>query len=54
MLHNVSTTRYRLLVYVDDLFITSYSEKELDKIDKTLREKYGGVTSQKGDRKSVV
>ena len=35
-------------MYVDDLFITSDSEKELDKIDKTLREKYGGVTSQKG------
>ena len=42
------TSTDRLLVYVDDLFITSDSEKELDKIDKTLREKYGGVTSQKG------
>ena len=38
----------RILVYVDDLFITSDSEAALDEIDKCLRDKYGGVTSKKG------
>ena len=38
----------RILVYVDDLFITSDSEKELDRIAAALRAKYGEVTSHKG------
>ena len=38
----------RILVYVDDLLITSDCEQSLDDIDKTLRDKYGGVTSKKG------
>ena len=38
----------RILVYVDDLFITADAEPVLDEIDRTLREKYGGVTSKKG------
>ena len=38
----------RILVYVDDLFITSDSEQVLDDIDETLRKTYGGVTSKKG------
>ena len=37
----------RILVYVDDLFITADAEPVLDEIDRTLREKYGGVTSKK-------
>ena len=37
----------RILVYVN-LFITADAEPVLDEIDRTLREKYGGVTSKKG------
>jgi Reverse transcriptase (RNA-dependent DNA polymerase) len=37
----------RILVYVDDLFITSDDDAVLDDIDAKLRSKYGGVTSNK-------
>ena len=38
----------RILVYVEDLFITSDGDAVLDDIDAKLRSKYGGVTSKKG------
>ena len=38
----------RILVYVDDLLITSDDDSVLDDIDAKLRSKYGGVTSKKG------
>ena len=38
----------RILVYVDDLFITSDTEQVIDDIDDTLRKIYGGVNSKKG------
>ena len=42
------TSTDRILVYVDDLLITSDSDQVLDEVDATLRGKYGGVTSKKG------
>jgi Reverse transcriptase (RNA-dependent DNA polymerase) len=45
---NRGTSIDKILVYVDDLFITSDSDRVLDEIDTTLRFKYGGVTSKKG------
>ena len=39
----------RILVYVDDLFVTSASEDALADIATALRRKYGGVTSHSGD-----
>ena len=42
------TSTDRILVYVDDLFLTSDSEVELDTIATALRTKYGEVTSHKG------
>ena len=38
----------RILVYVDDLFISSDTEAILDEIVSSLRSKYGEVTSHKG------
>lgn len=38
----------RILVYVDDLFITSDTEVKLDRIAAALRAKYGEVTCHKG------
>ena len=38
----------RILVYVDDLFITADAEHALDEIDETLRKRYEGVISKKG------
>ena len=38
----------RILVYVDDLFVTSDTEDVLDEVDKALKDAYGGVTSKKG------
>ena len=38
----------RILVYVDDLFITSDSKRELDTTAEALKSKYGQVTSKTG------
>ena len=38
----------RILVYVDDLFITSASESTLEDIGNALRRKYGELTTHKG------
>jgi hypothetical protein len=38
----------RILVYVDDLFITSKHEHVLTSIATTLKQKYGAVTSNMG------
>ena len=38
----------RILVYVDDLFITSDKQEELDKLAAALKNKYGEVTHRSG------